>query len=258
MDVDFKRVRETGAGRVVRLTYHEIGEQGSPYLYFVPAGRFREHLAEVANTVGALNSRRIELSFDDGHVSHRELAMPILDEYGLKATFFITAGWTGKRLGYMTEQQVRELSQAGHSVQSHGWSHRMLTLCTDQELRDELDESKNMLEDLTGEPVQALSAPNGRWNRRVLEAAADSGYQFVYTSNPLWKDKAVPPLQIRGRRMVTRETDIAGLHRLCSPSCFDRGFQHVSQSGKQMLRRVLGEQRYHSLWCKLAKREGEW
>jgi peptidoglycan/xylan/chitin deacetylase (PgdA/CDA1 family) len=253
MDVDSKRVWQTGAVPVVRLTYHEIGEQECDYLYFVSVGRFREHLDEIGK-----GGKKVELSFDDGHASHRELAMPVLDEYGLKATFFITAGWTGKRPGYMTEQQVRELSQAGHSVQSHGWSHRMLTLSTDQELSEELVRSRSTLEDITGKPVDSISMPNGRWNRRVLEAAAEAGYRFVYTSDPIGKDRAVPPLQLRGRRMVTRDTDIAGLNRLCSPSLFGSGLQQLSHGSKQILRRVLGEQRYHSLWCKLARREGEW
>lgn len=242
----------------VRLTYHEIGEPSSEYRYGVGIGRLRQHLEEITAINAGSPDTLVEVSFDDGHMSHRELVMPILAELGLNATFFITAGWTGMRAGYMNKEQLCELSGAGYLVQSHAWSHKMLTLCNDQELREELVRSKASLEDITGKCVDSISAPNGRWDIRVVEAAAEAGYVFLYTSDSSIGETTRRGVQIRGRRMVTSTLEVDTIRGLCDSSWFRNEWERFGGVSKKLLRQLLGEQRYHNIWCRLARRDGEW
>ncbi|MEO8324973.1 MAG: polysaccharide deacetylase family protein [Nitrospirota bacterium] len=101
------------------LMYHDLAgkEEG---LECVPAGHRPYVLESLAfrlqvRTVAALGlpvltvsqwamgprpERAVLLTFDDGHVSNRDLALTILQEYGLKATFYVTAGAIDRRLNY--------------------------------------------------------------------------------------------------------------------------------------------------------------
>ena len=73
---------------------------------------------------------------------------------GVKGTFFI--------LGLAAEkapQLVREIHQAGHEIQSHGYGHRHLHTLTPAQFRQDLERSKKLLEDISGEPITGYRAP---------------------------------------------------------------------------------------------------
>jgi peptidoglycan/xylan/chitin deacetylase (PgdA/CDA1 family) len=80
----------------------------------------------------------------------------------------------------MTTEEMKEMVEAGISVQSHGMSHRILTELSPEELRWELGESKAVLEDAAGRPVQCLSIPWGPFNRAVKDASKEVGYEAVF------------------------------------------------------------------------------
>jgi peptidoglycan/xylan/chitin deacetylase (PgdA/CDA1 family) len=119
------------------LTYHEIAPAATRYVYSIEARNLEEHLRMSRRT-----DPRLDVTFDDGHGSQYRYGLPLLRQYGLKAMFFITASWTNVRRGYMDWSQLAELVAGGHDVQSHGWSHRLLTACSDAELETELRRSR--------------------------------------------------------------------------------------------------------------------
>ena len=61
-------------------------------------------------------------------------------------------------------------------------THAYLTDLNDAELRREVVEAKDELEQMTGGRVTHFSCPGGRWNARVAEVAREAGYQSVATS----------------------------------------------------------------------------
>jgi peptidoglycan/xylan/chitin deacetylase (PgdA/CDA1 family) len=63
----------------------------------------------------------------------------------MKARFFITAGWTGKKPGYMGWEELRSLHEAGHSIGAHGWTHALLTHCSEKDLQTELSSARFVL-----------------------------------------------------------------------------------------------------------------
>ncbi len=239
------------------LAYHEITEAESGYLYGISTRQFREHLQCVQRlaTMHRSASNLLPITFDDGHVSQYDHAFPVLQELSMKATFFVTAGWTGKRPGYMTWKQLAELARCGHEVQSHGWSHTLLTQCSAKELQIELSRSRHELEDQLGAKVKAISLPGGRWNTRVLEACRESGYEQVFTSDPWMVPEDVKGLQIAGRWMVTHNMSAQRIDFLLKGKGVALYLLHARHFAKETAKLMLGDGAYRSLWRMLANKD---
>jgi polysaccharide deacetylase family protein (PEP-CTERM system associated) len=96
----------------------------------------------------------------------------------IKATFFIL-GWIAQRLPRL----IREIHARGHEVASHGLSH---TLCTAQKLFDlkvDLIQSRQLLEDIIGDRVHGYRAPSFSINNDVLRVIEDAGYLYDSSFN---------------------------------------------------------------------------
>jgi len=239
------------------LTYHELTEGPSPDLYRVETSQFRQHMEMLSELYrsGVFSKHDWCLSFDDGHRSNAELALPLLQSHRLKAIFFITAGWTGIRNTAMTWSHLAELVSAGHSVQSHGWSHEFLAGCSPAQLEYELQKSKGALEDRLGISVDSISMPGGRWNSQVLKTCATIGYQHVYTSDPVFEPVREHGVWRHGRMMVRRNTPMEELRQFLTGD--PRAWSKLRRRHriKQACRSVLGDAVYHSLWQRLSARE---
>lgn len=123
-------------------------------------------------------SRALVMTFDDGEVSNYTLAFPILQDFGFKATFFVTAGFIGKT-GTMNWSQIRALQTAGMEIGSHTLTHRPPSVLNENELRYELSESRRVLEDGLGAPVNSISSPTGFFNPLMRDTAKEVGYRAL-------------------------------------------------------------------------------
>lgn len=230
------------------LTYHAVLPRRTAYLYDVSTDKFEEHLA-LSSLCGRCGEMAPVFTFDDGHLSNYTHAFPLLEKHGVRGTFFLVGGFLGVGTNYMTWRQAREMAAAGHRLQSHGWSHRLLTTCKPKQLDEELMRSKRELEDRLGIAVDSLSMPGGRWDMRVLEQAARAGYQFVFHSNP-WAARArVDGLYLQGRLMVTGQMTRSNLQTLMNSSPAQKAFFQVRYRVKEGIRAAMGDKLYHRLWC---------
>lgn len=235
------------------ITYHEIVPSPSQYLYRLTDAQFQEHLSLFSSTTWrSIRARKPLITFDDGHRSNYDHAFPLLEKFSIRAIFFVLAGRIGTT-EYISWDQAREVARAGHQVQSHGWSHRLLTQCNTNELERELVWSKRELEDRIGVEVVSLSVPGGRWDSRVLDACCRAGYRWLYHSNPWSLTKRSKGLCLNGRHMITQQVGIEGLQKLASISRSRRFYSRIRHGAKESVRITLGDPLYHKLWCWLAK-----
>lgn len=213
--------RKETAKRTMCLLYHDIVPQeesdesglhgSSVWRYKLTPSRFENHLERIAKQ--SAPSRRINecppheadngiyLTFDDGGTSLYNYAAPNLEKYGMRGHFSIITNRVGKE-NFLNEKQIRELSRRGHHIMSHTASHQDL-INSDRNVRyTELERSKSDIEDITGKECVALSIPNGRYNKAVLQAAWDAGYEFIFTSDPV----ANPETEILGRWNIWNST----------------------------------------------------
>jgi len=128
-------------------------------------------------------SAGVAITFDDGCETDAVYAAPRLHELGFSATFFVVTTWVG-RPGYISQRQLRELSEHGFEVGAHSRSHPFLTDLDPVALRSEIVDSKKELEQMLGHRVDHFSCPGGRWNHAVGTVAKDAGFRSVSTSRP--------------------------------------------------------------------------
>ncbi|HOL71490.1 MAG TPA: polysaccharide deacetylase family protein [Bryobacteraceae bacterium] len=235
------------------LTYHELEPHSASRPYSVLCSMFRRHL-ETLQTLRQTGVPLPEITFDDGHASQYEYGAPALEEAGFHGIFFITAGWTGQRAGYMSAADLRSLARAGHEIGSHGWSHALLTRCSESELAEELRRSRAFLEDCLGQAVTSISMPGGRWNDRVLAACAEAGYRRVYNSEPHRRPGPRCGVELAGRWMVRRTTDTGGLMRVVRAGGARRLLLRAQHEVKSVVRRLAGDALYQRMWQTLGSR----
>ena len=123
-----------------------------------------------------LPAKTIALTFDDGYIDFYYNAYPILRRYNLNATVFVITGFVGKP-AYLTWGQIKEMQGSGLiHFGAHTVHHYQLTALSDDSLRYELTESKKVLEEETGVPVNFMAYPYGVSDTRVIAMTRQAGY----------------------------------------------------------------------------------
>lgn len=119
--------------------------------------------------------RPILITFDDGYLDNFEHAYPILRKHGMIGSFFVITDmlWTQDRL---TPENIVEMSQGGMSFGSHTVTHRDLGSLDAESIRDELVNSKAVLESVLGKTVNGIAYPRGSYNDVVVNIAKEVGY----------------------------------------------------------------------------------
>lgn len=235
--------------KLLHLLYHEIVPGSRPYAYATTLEQFSGHLALFRQLEHDGAAWQPGITFDDGHRSLYEYGLPELAHSGLSAQLFITAGWIGQRAQYLSWPELRSLQQAGHSIGAHGWSHALLTRCSDAQLQMELGDSRKLLEDGLGTAVTTLSFPGGRYDRRVLAACRAAGYRRFFTSSP---QVATQPLgELTGRVNIRQSMDPAWMRTLFTPGGATLRRLRLEEGLKATLKRLLGDDRYGRLWSRL-------
>ena len=241
--------------RRLHFLYHELRAEGSDYSYVVKTSEFARQM-ELFQRLHADASPGLwpEVTFDDGHISNYDEALPVLQAYGLRARFFITVGWTGQRAGFMGWHQLQALHASGHEIGAHGWTHTLLTHCSAAQLSVELRDARLKLEDGIGARVPTMSLPGGRYNKRVLEACKEAGYEQVFTS--------VPQASADGAWMVGRLNVVGGMseawmQRVLDPASGVLAGLERKDKLKSAAKSVLGDAFYMRLWGLVNRSEGE-
>jgi hypothetical protein len=238
----------------LHFLYHELRPHGCDYSYVLETNEFEKQIdlflrMREAETPGLWP----EVTFDDGHISNFEYALPALLSRGLSARFFITVGWTGKKPGYMGWKELRSLHESGQPIGAHGWSHTLLTHCAPGDLGVELGKAKSVLEDQLGAPITTMSLPGGRYNRRVLEACREAGYTQVYTSVP--RAEREPLGFTVGRLNVRRDISLEWIRNVLQPGSRELSNLERQYRIKAFAKTVLGDRLYEKLWALLNRKE---
>jgi peptidoglycan/xylan/chitin deacetylase (PgdA/CDA1 family) len=239
--------------RALYFLYHELRSSSSKYSYVLDNNEFDRHLDLFVRARQKKDGLWPEVTFDDGHISNFEYALPSLQSRGLKARFFITVGWTGHKPGYMGWNELRSLHEAGQLIGAHGWTHTLLTHCDQKDLRTELSTARMTLEDKLGTSVTTMSLPGGRYNSRVLAECEKAGYTQIYTSiprsEPAMHEALVGRLNIRSSMSLEWIAEV-----LCAESgtLSSLGRQYKV---KEAFKTLLGDRLYEKAWALLNRKE---
>ena len=197
------------ARRSVVLGYHGVADsrlRDDLSLLQVSPARFRSHMklllaagfrfVTMAELAGRANGGPPEpglaaVTFDDGMRNNHTVALPILSEYGIPATVYVTIGFIGGRSPWigpggdgamMDEAELRALKAAGWELGAHTLTHPDLSALDYDACRAEIEGSREALEEIVGGSVQTFAYPFGRYGQAALAAARDSGLLAAVTT----------------------------------------------------------------------------
>lgn len=180
------------------VTYHRVGVSRGDHVPTVSAETFEWQLSFLArhqfHTIAfdtlleaiacrtPVPRRTVLITFDDSYEETYSVAAPLLHRFGFRATVFVPPFDIG-RAHMMTWNQLRELSQNGMAVGSHTLSHAYLPLASQERIREELMQSKAVLEQELQRPIRWLSYPVGGFTPFAQAVAREAGYQAACTTN---------------------------------------------------------------------------
>ena len=135
----------------------------------------------------------VVLTFDDGYADTLTTAVPIMKQYGFRATCYIVSGavgthnrWDADYLGetkpLMSRGQLDQWLAAGMEVGSHSLSHRRLCGVAQDVLREEIAGSRAALHTMLGVAVEHFAYPFGHFNDAVVESVRHAGYSSAVTT----------------------------------------------------------------------------
>ncbi len=154
----------------------------------------------------ALPEKPVMLTFDDTDLPQYTIAKPVMEKYGYKGLFFIMTVSLG-RPNYMSKDQVKQLSDAGHEIGSHTWDHKNIKKFTDTDWAIQIDKPTKTLEGITGKPVKYFAYPFGLWNAAAIPQLKKHGFVAAYQLSEK-RDENDPMYTIR--RMIVPGAWTAG------------------------------------------------
>ena len=102
---------------------------------------------ENINHIYSSDTKRVFLTFDDGPSSNTNQILDILNEKGIKATFFVLGSNVEKK-----PEVVRRMYDEGHFIANHGYSHVYETIYqSPQTVLDEYNKCNQLVRDVIGE-----------------------------------------------------------------------------------------------------------
>ena len=246
------------------LMYHDIyktdvqsGIPNSASVYHISRKNFADHLAAIrasGRTVVTPKEYRngssrdsVLITFDDGWRGAFEFGLPLLQRFGWKATFFITNNFVGRET-FCDRETILRAFDAGMEIGVHGTTHRMLPLCSMEEIEWELRSCKVFLENLLGTEIESASVPGGAVSPEIISCAKRFGFKSLCTSHPSVNRSTTSSFK-QGRIAIRNGTTQSDIKRYCR-------YQIRPEIARWALfetpRRVLGLKNYSVLrrWLK--------
>lgn len=139
-----------------------------------------------------LPRKPIIITFDDALEDAIDNSVPILENFGFKAVYYVTTGYVGTKSDWMIPEvnmafqvapwpKIKNLNSLGFELGSHSTTHPHLNEVPVEECLREMTGSRQTLEDILGHEVRHMAYPHGAFNKSVRDLAYKSGYYTATT-----------------------------------------------------------------------------
>jgi len=128
-------------------------------------------------------------SWDDGNSLDIKL-LNLMNKYGIKGTFYIP--FKGRHFSLRVHEIIKiSMSQ---EVGAHTLSHIELPGLDDEEILQQVSESKAKLENLTKKKVTAFCYPRGKYDENVAKIVQNAGFEYARTTERFKFELAKNPM----------------------------------------------------------------
>jgi len=188
----------------------------------------------------------VSIDFDDALANQLE-ALPILEQYDVKATFYVLHPRLKEGGRYFTVRDALEIQAAGHEIGGHTLTHPKLAQLSEEEQYKEVCEDRALLLH-EGLHVVNFSYPSGSYNATTQAIVGECGYESARTTGGLCEDpgmldscdqaEVIPPadpFSIRTHGSIKRERIPDRMKGLISDAYLNGGgwvhiiFHHVCE-----------------------------
>jgi len=167
-------------------------------------------VSEIANSLRAkenLPAKSLALSFDDAYLDFYTTVFPLLKEHQAKATLYVIINRLEQK-NYITRAQLKEMAASGYvEIGSHTFNHPDLRKLKFKDAQFEIKNSRQILEQLSGQSVLTFAYPFGYYLPEFSEIASSTGYQAAVSVSPgtqqslknIWLLKRLRPSERQGK-----------------------------------------------------------
>lgn len=156
--------------------------------------------SQVTWNSGRSDLKILAMTFDDGpHPQNTPRLLDMLKQRNVKATFF-TIG----RSVDLYPHIAKRISDEGHEIGNHTYTHGNLSKMSEAKVRDELDKGRDAIIRATGQTPRVMRPPYGALYTNQRQWVMDAyGYPTILWSvDPMdWKDRNA---EIVSRRLISR------------------------------------------------------
>ena len=225
-----RRVIIPSSGRII-FVYHDISDRDSKQysdFYSTDKAIFKKQIEFIKNNFEIVSideillpndskKRLAAITFDDGFLSVKNVAMEFLSDQKIPFTIFVNKTAINENFFpcdqfdelnqkyderiYLNADEIKDLHEKGITIGSHSASHKTMTNCNEKMLYEQVVENKEFLEKLIGKEVLHFAIPYGKrehYNEESINYCRSAGHKYIYSTNPVFfteawnKDEAKP------------------------------------------------------------------
>ena len=219
------------AGGVPVFMYHHVNDSvpvnAIALGLTLPTQRFESHVRYLAsNKIGTMTAWELVdalerghvprnvavLTFDDGYEDAATIVFPLLQRYGMRATFFVNAGTIGRR-GHVNWRELRAMLKGGCEIGAHGDYHLDLTTLSRAGQMHEAGDCVERIARWTGVRPVSYAYASGAYNATTLNVMRTIRIKSAWTEHYGWANNVRNPYDMP-RLRIARDTDVAGFAAL--------------------------------------------
>ena len=125
------------------------------------------------------SDKKIALTFDINWAENDNIysILDILDEYNVKATFFVIGGWV--EYSEKNKEELIAIYQRGNEIGNHSFKHPMFTSISKSRMEKELKQTDDVIYKYTGEKPTLFRFPSGDYNKESYNFVTSLGYTSI-------------------------------------------------------------------------------
>lgn len=98
-------------------------------------------------------------------------------EYDARATFFVTGRWAEKN-----PQLLKDMSNAGHSIQNHGYKHLHFNQLAPNQAEEQIKKAEKVIKEITGKQSKYFASPYGEQGKQLMQVVSNLNYDLIMWS----------------------------------------------------------------------------